>query len=159
MPRSHPAAPCPVCARAQAFVARELGIGPGPEPDVDDFIATLASVLDSALGHLLRDFDYAAHPDTHTASAARLVALCAHQLHRLDPHAAQRERLVQLLHTAHTRTPRPRTVRSDRAARESRTSAARARGRGGRWRWSRRGRAFTRLRPDEIHATSSSSSL
>ena len=74
MKRARPSSPCPDCARAHAFIADVIGGGPAVEPDVDDWIASLAALLDTALGHLLRDFDYAAKPDTPTASAARQMA-------------------------------------------------------------------------------------
>ena len=97
MPRSHNPDLCPDCQRARAFVESVIGTGPAVETDIDDFIASLASLLDTALGHLLREIDCEAEPERFAASAARLVALCADQLHRLDLHGAQRERLVARL--------------------------------------------------------------
>jgi len=64
----------------------------GPTSSAAELIEVLPSVLETALSHLLADFDYEARIDSHSAVAARLVAICTDQMHRTRKLAQRRKR-------------------------------------------------------------------
>ena len=78
---------CPACAQAQALLNR-LSLQLDDEPiSADEVIATMPLLLETALAHLLADFDATHQTGTSAAEAIRLVALGAERAQcLLDAH-------------------------------------------------------------------------
>jgi hypothetical protein len=64
----------------------------GPTSSAAVLVETLPAILETALSHLLADFDYEARIDSHSAVAARLVAICTDQMHRTKKQEQRRKR-------------------------------------------------------------------
>ena len=86
---------CPNCRQANALIEWVAQANNGPSTSPKDLARVLPPILESALGHLMADFDYEAEIDSHRAIAARLVAICTDQMIRACPPATLRDKVLR----------------------------------------------------------------
>ena len=89
---------CSGCRQANDLIEWVAQANNGPASTPKALVKVLPSILESALGHLMADFDYEAEIDSHRAVAARLVAICTDQLIRARPPATLRDKVLHSVH-------------------------------------------------------------
>jgi hypothetical protein len=71
---------CPTCNKARELIEQSK---PNSQFDPSAFLDSLHLLFEGALHHLLADIDYAAHPHSNAAIAARLMGAGADRMKRL----------------------------------------------------------------------------
>jgi len=88
---------CSNCAGAADIVQQVLSMRNNSPFDAERVVDNMPTLLESAVGYLLSEFDYQAKMESNTAIAIRIVAACTAQAQSLQAYC---EHLLQMVPVA-----------------------------------------------------------